>query len=61
MKTLTITEALKAGYTKYCLANDGFQFLKDIDGVDKEHLLREDIRLACNIIAVEQFTQFDIL
>lgn len=45
MKTLTIIEALKAGYTKYCLANDGFQFLKDIDGMDKEHLLREDIRL----------------
>ncbi len=42
---LTVKEALEQGYTKYCFGSDGFQSLKDIIHVEKEHLEREDIRL----------------
>lgn len=46
MQTLSVTEALKQGYTKYCFNSDGFQGLKDIDGeIDPSHFERDDIRI----------------
>lgn len=46
MQQLTVKEALKQGYTKYCFNSDGFQGLKDIDGeIDPSDFEREDIRI----------------